>query len=77
MKLVKWHWAFSPALFRARDFFSILSGVNPFRLPLICIPGVCPILVILSLFQLDAHLAFFALLASVAHGASSFECTST
>jgi hypothetical protein len=46
-------------------------GVNPLRLPLIYFAAVDPVL---SLFLLDAHLAFFALLATVAHDSSSFQC---
>jgi hypothetical protein len=49
-------------------------GVNPLRLPLIYFAAVDPVLAILSLFLLDAHLAFFALLATVAHDSSSFQC---
>jgi hypothetical protein len=49
------------------------SGVDALRLPL-GILGVNTILAILSLFLLDANLTFFALLATVAHEFSSFEC---
>jgi hypothetical protein len=46
----------------------ILLGVNPLRLPLIQAIAVDPVLPIRSLFLLDTHFAFFALLAAVAHG---------
>jgi hypothetical protein len=49
--------------------------VNPLRLRLIFVVAVDTVLAILSLFLLDAHPAFFALLATVAHASSPLQCT--
>ena len=48
--------------------------VNPFRLRIIHIASVYPVLTILSFFLLALPLNFFALLATVAHDASSSQC---
>src|SRR5271165_4033371 len=43
------------------------SGVHPLRLPLVRIVAIDPVFAILALFLFDTLLAFFALLAAVAH----------
>jgi hypothetical protein len=67
----------SPAIQPRRQTGYSLSarlGVIPLRLPLLHIATVDPILAIISLFLLAALLKFFALLAAVAHDASSSQC---
>jgi hypothetical protein len=48
-----------------------ISGVNPFRLSLIFVFAVDPVLPILSLLLLAALFTFFALLATIAHNPHS------
>jgi hypothetical protein len=43
------------------------SGINPFRLPLLLVLAVDPVLTILALFLFDPSLEFFAFLTAVAH----------
>jgi hypothetical protein len=43
------------------------SGVNPLRLPLIPTVVVDPVFLVFALFRLATLLAFFALLAAIAH----------
>src|ERR1035437_9015752 len=69
--------AFQPR-YRLPSCMRALRGtlrVNPQRLRLIFVVAVDTVLAILSLFLLDAHLAFFALLATVAHASSPLQCT--
>jgi hypothetical protein len=55
----------------SRTFASLELGVNSLRFPLIFAAAIDTILAIFSLFLLDALFAFFALLSTVAHDASS------